>query len=106
MRARYHTYGDTQLQKSIRTEVDKYRDHLYAHVEKDCTYQAIAVVMAVLHRSYGFGGKRLQKLKNEVEDEYMLMMQNAMGSEYSPRDCQKWLKETYNIDFEVSRYDG
>lgn len=105
MKSRYKTYGQSQLNGKIREEIEQYRDDVYAAVEKDCTYQAIAVVMAVLHRSYGFGCKRLQRLKNEVEDEYALMLQNAMGSGYSPRDCQKWLKETYNIDFEVSIYD-
>lgn len=106
MKSRYTTFGDRDLQSRIRKEIKQYSDSIYDAVEKDCTYQAIAVTMAALHREFGFGKDRLQRLKAAIESEYTLMLGGVMGTEYSPRDCQKWLKEQYDIDLEVSRYDA
>lgn len=105
MKSRYRAFGETELQAKIRQELDQYRDSVYALVEKDCTYQAIAVAMTVLHREYGFGKQRLQRLKDLIEDEYAVMQSDVCGRSYSPRDCQQWLKDECGIDFEESRYE-
>lgn len=104
MKSRYKTYGQTQLKAAIKSEIDQYRDAAYDAVEKDCTYQALAVAMTVLHRKYGFGAKRLRDLKNAIEDEYIFMQDGVLGRGYTPRDCQEMLREKFGIDFEKTQY--
>lgn len=108
MKSYYHTLSRSEIaraaQEAARKEVDAMRDELYAKVERDCTYQALATAFAVLHREFGFGQHRLTRLKNEIEREYVMMQNGVLGRDYSPRDAQAWLKERYGIDFEESQF--
>lgn len=108
MRARYGAYSKSELDKRsreiAREEVKKMRDEIYAYCERDCSYQAIATCLWVLHRHFGFGKTRLQRLKNLIEDEYRLMELGILGKDYSPRDLQKWLKDEMKIDLDATQY--
>lgn len=109
MKSHYGPYSKSEIERRAkqiaREELNKIRDELYEMVEKDCVYQAIAVTMYELHKLYGFGPKRLKRLKNAIEDEYVLMMQKPLGKDYNPKDVMEWLKEHYQIDFEESQYE-
>lgn len=95
---------DKQIRKIVEREAKK---QLAEYEQKDFSrvaYQAMAVVMCVLNREFGFGRKRLQKLKDKTEDEFMLMTKGILGRSYNANDCIEFVKKEYGIDFEQSQY--
>ena len=87
-----------QLEEFRSTECDKCQESL--------CYQAIATVLMVLHRQYGFGVKRLNDVKNATEDEFMRMAHGIPGMKYvrfTGVDYIAKLKEM-GVELEVSQY--
>lgn len=103
MKARVYT-TKSQIRKVVQKEAERKTTEIYEKAMKDAVYQNMAVVFCVLYREYGFGGKRLRKLKNSVEAEYMAMKLGVLGKKYDTDDCRDFLKEKYGIDFEESMY--
>lgn len=113
MKANYRTYSRTELAKianeTARKELEERKDEMYKNVEKDCTNQALAVTFWALHKEFGFGKKRLARLRREVESLYLLMINSngeIMGNEFSPRNLQAGLKEKFGIDFDKSDFES
>lgn len=75
-----------------------------AEVQDSVAQQAYAVAFWILHREYGWGAKRLQRLKNQIEDEYVLMAKRPMGREYTPLHIRQALKERFGVDFSETQY--
>lgn len=97
---------ERQLRKIIDKNINERIPELYDEIERNTAYQCIATVFAVLAKNYGFGKVRLNRLKNEVEDEFALMESGVLGREYSTSDVCKWLKERFDIDFSRTQYTG
>lgn len=95
-------------EKEIRQLCRKHVEEAYAEkseeIAQDVAYQAFAVVMCVLNKKFGFGGTRLNTLKDAIEDEFAMMKSGILGRSYTTNDCVRFLKEKYNIDFSESRY--
>ena len=79
-----------------------------ATVCPDCAlnlqYQIMATVLWVLHRQFGYGTTRLNRLKDAVEREFVLMEQGILGKDYKASMLYQSLKEI-GVDLEVSQYD-
>lgn len=107
MKSNYGVMNRSKAQKmtdeAARQAVEEIRDEIHAKIERDVTNQALATVFWVLHKHFGFGKSRLQKLKDLTEDEYTLMIDGVLGREYNPRYCEEWLK-SIGIDLDESQY--
>ena len=75
-------------------------------VQDSVASQTMAVVFWVLHREHGWGRKRLTQLRNEIEDEFVLMHKGIMGRTYTAIDLREWLKANCDIDFSETQYKG
>ena len=107
MRANYVTVNQSKVEKLTEESAKKImyemRDEIYKEIERDIMYQTIAVVFWALHKHFGFGKDRLQRLKDFTEDEFKLMIDGVLGKDYSPRHCEEWLR-SIGIDLDKSQY--
>lgn len=95
-----------EVEKIADREAKKRVDEIYATAETNTAYQVMATVFCVLNKEFGFGKKRLTRLKNYTEDEFVRMAKGCLGRDYSSADCCKYLKGKYNIDFSETQYTG
>ena len=109
MKSNWGPVNLTKLQKKTQAVAERLvkerEDEIIAAVQSSVMQQVLSVTFWVLHREYGFGKDRLNRLKNQIEDEYVLMHKKPMGKEYSPLDVRSWLKE-YGVDLEETQYKG
>lgn len=80
-------------------------DAIIAAVQTSIMQQVLAVTFWILHRDEGWGPARLNRLKDGIEDEFVLMHKKPMGREYTPLDIRAKLKE-YGVDLEETHYKG
>lgn len=96
--------SDREVREICKRETDAYLRENYERIAKQEAYRALAVAFVVLHRCFGFGGKRLHRLKDEIESEFVMMKTGILGRKYDADDCKRFLNERYDIDFEESIY--
>lgn len=98
MKSNYRTYSSSELEKKSREiaqqEIDKYADKFSEIIAN----QVFACCCYVLHLEFGFGGKRLKRLKDGFEDIADLMEQGVIGKEFNATQAVEWLKSKYGID--------
>ena len=92
---------DKQIKKTVEEEVSR----MYPIISRDVAYQVFAVTFLVLNREYGFGEKRLNNLKEQIEMEYFKMQESPLGVKYNPDDAIRICKERFGIDFYKSIFD-
>ena len=85
----------------IRQELSARTDEIIAN----SAYQTLAVAFYILSRDYKFGKQRLANLKNAIEDEFKLMDEGILGKPYTTSHTVNYLKDKFNIDFGVSKFD-
>lgn len=85
--------------------VKEREDKIIDAVQTSVMQQTLSVAFWILHRDFGWGKDRLTKLKNGIEDEFVLMHKKPLGKEYSPLDVREWLK-SYGVDLEETQYTG
>ena len=66
-----------EIGKYIEAEWEEKRDEVYAEVKNDVANQILAVFFLTMHKDFGFGKKRLLKVKEGVEC-YFHMMQTSI----------------------------
>lgn len=93
-----------EIEKICRTVVTKDLEECQDAIVQDAVHQALGVAFFILSRDYGFGRRRLAKLKDEIEAEFKLMQIGVLGKEYNALHVLSYLKETYGIDFTESQY--
>ena len=98
MRANY-AYSRSELDKEARRIAQEEIDKAYDKWAQSCCYHALAVCYAVLHREFGFGAERLQRLTRGIDAELSLMEHGVLGKEYKESDIRAWLK-SIGIEFE------
>lgn len=93
----------TQIAKE---EIAKYEVEVCPKCQTSIGYQAIATMLWVLHRDFGWGTVRLNRLKDACEAEFSLMegIQGMPKFEYTANDCVRGLKEI-GVDMEASQYE-
>lgn len=96
--------SDREVREICKRETDAYLRENYEQIAKQAAYQTIAVAFVVLHRYFGFGGRRLSQLKEHIESEFVMMKTGIFGRKYDADDCTKFLKDRYGIDFSESAY--
>lgn len=106
----YGAVNKTALRRELTREVDKRLDamaeDIHARIKHSVSTQTMAVVFWVLHREHGWGRDRMQRLKNEIEDEFVLMHKGVMGVKYNPVELREKLKSEFGVDFDTTRYEG
>ena len=98
MRSNYtKNRGDVQREavKAAKAEIDR----VYDMWAQKCCYHALAVCYAVLHREFGFGAERLQRLTRGIDAELSLMEHGVLGRQYDESDIKDWLL-SIGIEFE------
>ena len=93
--------------EEAKKQLDEFRAIECERCQTSIGFQAIATVLMVLHRQYGFGVKRLNDVKNATEDEFMRMAHGIPGMKYirfTGVDYIAKLKEM-GVDLEVSQYE-
>lgn len=95
----------SQVKKIVKAETDKRVETIYEAAFQNASYGCYAVFMSVLAKKYGFGKKRLHRLKDDIEDEFMLMHTGILGRDYTKLDCVKFLDEKYDLRFSESQYN-
>lgn len=98
-----------KLQRETQTVAERLvkerEDEIIAAVQTSIMQQVLSVAFWILHRDFGYGPERLNKLKNAIEDEFVLMHKKPLGEDYSPLDVRAWLKN-YGVDLEETQYKG
>jgi hypothetical protein len=98
-----------KTEKEIKAICDAFiREELSARTDEiihNAAYQAMAVTFYILSRDYGFGKQRLANLKDAIEDEFYLMDIGILGKPYTTSHTINYLKDKFNIDFGVSKFD-
>lgn len=109
MKSNWGPVNMTQLRKETQAIAERMvkerEDAIIAAVQTSIMQQVLAVTFWILHREEGWGATRLNRLKNQIEDEFVLMHKKPMGKEYNPLDVRSWLKE-YGVDLEETQYKG
>jgi NMD protein affecting ribosome stability and mRNA decay len=98
------TKTQKEIEKICRAVVNKDLEERQDAIVQDAAYQALGVAFRVLARDYGFGRRRLAKLKDLIEAAFKLMQIGVLGKEYNAHHVLNYLKETYGIDFSESQY--
>ena len=107
MRATKRIYKtEKEIRKVCEKQVTEYLTKNYQKISRDGAFQMLAVAFVVLIKEFGFGTKRLKRLKDLIENEFMLMEKGICGRQYNTDDCKRHLKENYSIDFEESCYEA
>lgn len=91
---------DKQIDKAVRERVAKDMTEAYGRLTADGAYQMLAAVMCVLKKNYGFGEKRLNDFKDLIIGEFKLMNEGIAGHKYTTKDCIKYIRDNFRIDFE------
>lgn len=110
MKSNYGPVNMTKLQRetqAIAERLVKEREaDIINAVQSSIMQQVLSVTFWILHRDHGWGKDRLNRLKDEIEDEFVLMHKKPLGKEYSPLDLRDWLRNQYGVDLEETRYKG
>ena len=110
MRSNYGPVNMTKLQKETQAVAERLvrerEEAIIEAVQTSIMQQVLATTFWVLHREHGWGKDRLNRLKNQVEDEFVLMHKKPLGKEYSPLDLRELLKNKYGVDLEETQYIG
>lgn len=88
-------------------EIAKQEAEFCPKCQTNIEYQAIGTLLWVLHRDFGWGAVRLNRLKDACEAEFYLMETGIPGMskiEYTANDCVRGLKEI-GVDLEASQYE-
>lgn len=89
-----------------REELRKQEKELCPDCMKNIGYQALAVAFWILHRDFGWGTERLNRLKDHVEDQFNMIENGIPGmatTHYSATAFFSALKKI-GVDLEVSQY--
>lgn len=95
-----------QIEEAVYEEVTRQTQENYERITYDGAMQMLSTVFYTLHKKWGFGTKRLIKLKDDVEDEFFMMKKGIFGKTYSPDDTLAYCKDILGIDLMVSQYEG
>lgn len=89
-----------QIEEALNIEWEKKKEQVYAEIKADVANQVLAVMFTALKVEFGFGKKRLLKVKEATEMQFKLMQEGVFWSEYTPEHCLKYLKDNFGIDLD------
>ena len=88
MKSNYGSVNMTKLRKETEAIAERLvkerEDAIVSAVQTSIMQQVLATTFWILHREYGWGATRLNRLKNQIEDEFVVMHKKPLGKEYSP----------------------
>ena len=97
--------SETQVRAICKRETEKYLSEEYTKIYNDGAYASIATTFYLLSHDFGFGGRRLKKLKKLIEEENLLMNVGVLGKKYDALDVMEHLKTRYGIDLKASCFE-
>lgn len=63
--------SDREVREICKRETDAYLRENYEQIAKQAAYQTLAVAFVVLHRYFGFGGRRLSQQHKALYEDYL-----------------------------------
>ena len=95
------SFTEKQLQEYFNEQWESKVTEMYAAATKDITAQILAVMFATLYKPpYKWRGKRLKKLKDDIELTFKDMQTGILGKEFGTIDCIEFMKREFGIDFD------
>lgn len=88
------------LKEEWNSKWETQRDKVYDVAKRDVSAQILAVFFTVMNKEHGWGKKRLEKLKSDVEAYFHLMQVGVFNKPFSPLDCIDYIKKEFNIDLD------
>lgn len=90
------------IKAAVTEEMSKQRDELFIEDAETIMPQAVAAFLWVMAKGYGFGGKRLKRLCDELHEYYDVMVNpSRLHHRFGPLDTVAWIKDKYGIDLEA-----
>lgn len=90
-----------EISSYLNEEWEERKDAIYEEVKRDVSSQILAVFFTALNKDFGFGKKRLLRVKESVECYFTLMQQGSiLGDSFSPLECIEYIKDKFGIDFD------
>lgn len=90
-----------EMREQFEIEFNRRADDLFKAVQKDVTAQLMATIMTVLHQEFGFGRKRLRRVKRGTEALFRGMLQNGIfGKKFDTQTCIDYMREKFGVDVE------
>lgn len=90
-------------EKTAREEVERQKRSVCPECQMNTVYQTLATVFVILKRRYHHTPEWLNRLKDEIEDEFSLMETGFLGRDYTANQLVQALKEV-GVDFSESKY--
>ena len=89
-----------EIGKYLEEEWELKRDLVYSEVKNDVANQILSVFFTALHKDFGFGKKRLLRVKESVEAYFLLMQTGIFSKSFTPIDCINYLRDEFGIDLD------
>lgn len=104
MRSNYGVMSKSEVMRRIRQELNKEYPHMEEDIARTQQPQLMAVVLYVLHKSFGFGKKRIQQFMDSYNGyESMMMSDDAfLGRKVNPQDIRKYVEDKFGVDLEIT----
>ena len=93
----FNSYAE--FQKAVAREIENQEPELFIKHANDLIPQAFAVFLWTMALNYGWRGKRLKRLvENLHETDYLMENPSRLHHRFDPIDCEREIKEKYGID--------
>lgn len=97
---------DRDVERELIRQFNEHKGEFYDIVERDVVSQVMATFFVVLNKEFGFGQKRLMKLKTSTETLFKIMRTSGFaGKNINTDDCIDYLESKLGIDFRIRKED-
>lgn len=91
-----------EMKRNFEREFNDRSDELFSAIKRDVVAQMMATVLVTINQDYGFGKKRLQDFKRNVEARFIAMAGDGiMGRQLTTQNCIDLMREKYGIDVDA-----
>lgn len=91
-----------EMKRNFEREYNARAEEMFEQIKRDVVAQLMATCLTALKIHFGFGKKRLQKFKSDVESLFVAMSRGGiMGKEFSTQSCIDLMRDEYGIDVEA-----
>jgi len=90
-----------EIKAAFNTEFGRRYNELFETAKRDVTAQLLAAFLTELNKEFGFGRKRLGRVKRGTESLFLLMASGGfMGKKFDTQTCIDYLRDNYGIDLD------
>lgn len=96
-----------EMKRNFEREYNARAEEMFEQIKRDVVAQLMATCLTALKINFGFGKKRLQKFKSDVESLFIAMSRGGiMGKEFSTQSCIDLMRDEYGIDVDARGIDN